>query len=301
MSQKLLEINEAHQALVGKSSRKGAAGAEPGKGTFWTQEPILVLQPGGLDFGSVSSNANMQLSFRVDNLGSEVKRFGLSVSPGDDWFSITSGKQVYPENTFPVEFTVAASTQQLVPGRRYEGWINITMDKTTERLPIALSTADQVGRWSQPQRGLPVLQWTTILMLIITFLLFFGQLLPSEARLTSIIRNTLNRAQLHAEPAEWEEYTSDEDIYAAGDEAAGDKAAGDEAAGDEAAGDEASGLAPTQPTKSPEQASTFAPTAVPITLPTTVPTTVPITLPTTVPTTEAATPLPLPTNSIRGP
>ncbi len=249
MSEKLLEINEAYEALAGKSSRRGAAAAESGKGTFWTQEPILVLQPGVLDFGSLSSNARMQLSFRVDNLGSEVKRFGLSVSPGDDWFSITSGKQVYPENTFPVEFTVAASTQQLVPGRRYEGWINITMDKTTERLPIALSTADQAGRWPHPQRGLPILQWTTLLMLLVALLLFFGQLLPGEARLASIIRNTLNRAQLQAEPAEWRGNIFN-DIHAAGDEAAGD---------------EATRSAPTQ--RPAEQAPTFAPTTEAVPLP----------------------------------
>ncbi len=143
VEQKLKEINEAYNALVNVERSPGV----PGKPQALPQP--VVLPPDGLDFGSVQQGMQQSLVFQVGNAGGEAQKFTINYNEQAPWFRVTTGKRLYPDKPFPIEFVVGVNTHELEPGQRYSAWIDVTMDEVVSRVPLSVDVV-------QP-RLLPVL------------------------------------------------------------------------------------------------------------------------------------------------
>ena len=185
VAQKLRDINEAYTVLTGRQSVSESSSLPEGARERSEQRPQPALAPELLDFGQVTTEGREKLVFRVDNQGAEARRFGLSVNARDNWFNVATGKQVDEESPFPVEFTVLANAQALVPGEHYDGWIDVTMDSTTKRLPVSMDVAEPASVFP----NLLVLRWATAGMAILALLLFVWLRVPGDLGLVSILQN----------------------------------------------------------------------------------------------------------------
>lgn len=132
VEQKLKEINEAYNALINVERTSGA----PGKPQALPQP--VVLPPDGLDFGSVQQGMQQSLVFQVGNAGGEAQKFTINYNEQEPWFRVTTGKRLYPDKPFPIEFVVGVNTHQLEPGQRYSAWIDVTMDEVVSRVPLSV-------------------------------------------------------------------------------------------------------------------------------------------------------------------
>lgn len=132
VEQKLKEINEAYNALVNVERSPGV----PGKPQALPQP--VVLPPDGLDFGSVQQGMQQSLVFQVGNAGGEAQKFTINYNEQAPWFRVTTGKRLYPDKPFPIEFVVGVNTHELEPGQRYSAWIDVTMDEVVSRVPLSV-------------------------------------------------------------------------------------------------------------------------------------------------------------------
>lgn len=132
VEQKLKEINEAYNALTNDERNPSA----PGKPQALPQP--VVLPPDGLDFGSIQQGMEQSLVFQVGNTGGEAQKFTINYSEQSPWFRVTTGKRLYPDKPFPIEFVVGVNTHQLEPGQRYSAWIDVTMDEVVSRVPLSV-------------------------------------------------------------------------------------------------------------------------------------------------------------------
>ncbi len=185
VAQKLRDINEAYTVLTGRQSVGEPSSLPEGARERSALRPQPALEPEMLDFGQVTIDGRERLVFRVDNQGAEARRFGLSVNAKDNWFNVATGKQVDEESPFPVEFTVLANAQALVPGEHYDGWIDVTMDSTTKRLPVSMDVAEKPSAFP----NLVALRWATAAMAILALLLFVWLRVPGNLGLVSILQN----------------------------------------------------------------------------------------------------------------
>ncbi len=132
VEQKLKEINEAYNALVNVERSPGV----PGKPQALPQP--VVLPPDGLDFGSVQQGMQQSLVFQVGNAGGEAQKFTINYNEQAPWFRVTTGKRLYPDKPFPIEFVVGVNTHELEAGQRYSAWIDVTMDEVVSRVPLSV-------------------------------------------------------------------------------------------------------------------------------------------------------------------
>lgn len=161
--QKLKEINEAYAALIAYagSQRAPTPGHTP---------PVPIVEPATLDFGVIPPNRRTSARLQVGNIGGTARNVSFTYSDEQPWFTLTRGRQVYPNQPVPVEFEVLVNTAGLVPGQ-YTGWVEIRMDGATARAALML----EVGE-SAPVR-LP-LRWLLVGGLLILLLVALVVLTP---------------------------------------------------------------------------------------------------------------------------
>lgn len=129
--QKLKEINEAYSALT--------AGARSAPAPGWPP-PVPVVEPATLDFGSVPPNRRASCRLQVGNAGGAARNMSVYADP-QPWFTVTKGRQLYPDQPVPLEFEVTVNSARLAPGR-YTGWLEINMDGVTARAALLLEVID---------------------------------------------------------------------------------------------------------------------------------------------------------------
>jgi len=131
---KLKELNEAY-AVLSSAVKNAERTAAP------RQLPIPILEPTTLDFGVVPFAQRCVGRFQVGNAGGTAKQVSLSFGEGATWYTVTKGRQVYPDQPFPIEYEVIANTAPLTAGCQYGGVIEINMDGIQAALPVVVRVA----------------------------------------------------------------------------------------------------------------------------------------------------------------
>ena len=153
--QKLKRINHAYTALA-KNSTALQTGPRP------------VAYNSQLDFGIMAEKTTKTLCFQVENRGGPVHDTRLTLSEENTWFYVKAGVPLFSGIPFPMEFTVAADTQQLTAGQSYAGWIDVQLDEATTRVAVALTVATP-----PPASILPVRYMLHIALLLLIFGVLF--------------------------------------------------------------------------------------------------------------------------------
>jgi hypothetical protein len=142
--QKLKELNEAYAALTGPAQhqRTTTAGLPP---------PIPIVEPALLDFGLLPPNRRTRARIQVGNTGGAAQQMTFAYSDEQPWFTITKGRQIYPDRPVPLEFEVLVNTSALEPSQQYAGWVEINMDGVTARAILQLQVGEPAPtpQWSR--------------------------------------------------------------------------------------------------------------------------------------------------------
>jgi hypothetical protein len=163
--QKLKELNVAYSALTVNPTRwRGAVPGQP--------PPKPLVEPATLDFGDVPPNCRKRARLQVGNLGGTAQSISFAYSDEQPWFTVTKGRQVYPDRPVPLEFEVLVNTADLQPSQLYAGWVEINMDGITARAQLQLHVADPAPSPLAPRR----LLLGSLLLLLLTAL---GVTIPS--------------------------------------------------------------------------------------------------------------------------
>lgn len=129
--QKLKEINEAYAALTAGVRNTPTPGWAP---------PVPVVEPATLNFGAVPPNRRASGRLQVGNVGGAARNMSVYTEPRP-WFTVTKGRQLYPDQPVPLEFEVMVNSAKLEPGR-YSSWLEINMDGVTIRAALLLEVTD---------------------------------------------------------------------------------------------------------------------------------------------------------------
>ena len=142
--EKLKELNEAYAALAG-----GAQSQRPVADQF---PPAPVIEPTMLDFGVLPSNRQTRARIQVGNAGGMAQSISFTYSDEQPWFTVTKGRQIYPNRPLPLEFEVLVNTAALEPSQHYTGWVEINMDGITARSALRLEVGERHPEQSATRR-----------------------------------------------------------------------------------------------------------------------------------------------------
>lgn len=142
VEEKLREINEAYDVLLGRSASSVAADnatvdsplddVENSQETYSAPQPVIT--PAILEFGELKKGERKALLFQLRNTGGIVHKFQLDYSDGS-WFSVNTGRRLHKQQPFPMEFSVVVDAGRLAIDT-YRGWIQVSMDTVNVHIPV---------------------------------------------------------------------------------------------------------------------------------------------------------------------
>jgi hypothetical protein len=190
--EKLKELNEAYAALAANApTRRPVTNQLP---------PAPIIEPALLDFGVVPSNQRTRARIQVGNTGGTAQSISFTYSDEQPWFTVTKGRQIYPDRPMPLEFEVVVNTTALEPSQRYTGWVEINMDGVTARSALLLEVGESNPERLNPRRllvGSLLALLVTALLVTVPLLRLFDQQAPIATAVQEAALTEANRALVY--------------------------------------------------------------------------------------------------------
>lgn len=137
--EKLKALNTAYAALITPQPI-------PAPSFHTTVPPTPIMEPATLDFGALPPHRRKRASLLVDNQGGDVQNVSFTYStaeqPEPAWFTVTKAHQVRSSQPLPLTLDVVVNSASLIPGQRYEGWVEVNMDGATARTTVRLAVEE---------------------------------------------------------------------------------------------------------------------------------------------------------------
>ena len=137
--EKLKALNTAYAALITPQPT-------PAPSFHTTVPPMPMMEPATLDFGALPPYRRKRASLLVDNRGGDVQNVSFASStaeqPESAWFTVTKAQQVQASQPLPLTLDVVVNSASLLPGQRYEGWVEVNMDGATARTTVRLAVEE---------------------------------------------------------------------------------------------------------------------------------------------------------------
>lgn len=128
------EVNEAYEVLSDEEKRR----VYDEENEFVVQKPKPVVLPKTIDFGVIMEDqGRTSKTFRVENQGGPAKELNFDYPP-NSWFQVGEIAPASEEEMFPLEVKVWVETEELTPGRGYNGKIVVDLDGEKAEVEVLL-------------------------------------------------------------------------------------------------------------------------------------------------------------------